>query len=43
MNNKFNIHKLEELGFYVTVVFASIVITLGFLALVGKIVMSIVN
>jgi hypothetical protein len=43
MNNKMNIHKLEKLGFYVTVVFASIVITLGFLALVGKVVMSIFN
>jgi hypothetical protein len=43
MNNKMNIHKLEKLGFYVTVVFASIVITLGFLALVGKVMMSIFN
>ena len=43
MNNKMNIHKLEKIGFYVTVVFASIVITLGFLALVGKVVMSIFN
>jgi hypothetical protein len=38
-NNR--LHQIENMGFYVTIAFASIVITLGFLALVGKIVMSI--
>jgi hypothetical protein len=38
MRNK-RLHQIENIGFYVAIVFASIVITLGFLALVGKIVM----
>jgi hypothetical protein len=40
MRNK-RLSKIEDIGFYVAIVFASIVITLGFLALVGKIVMNI--
>jgi hypothetical protein len=38
-NNR--LHQIENIGFYVTIVFASIVITLGFLALIGKVVMNI--
>ena len=38
-NNRLN--KIEDIGFYVAIVFASIVITLGFIALIGKVVMSI--
>ena len=40
MRNK-RLHQIESIGYYMTIGFASIVITLGFLALVGKIVMSI--
>jgi hypothetical protein len=38
-NNRLN--KIESIGFYVAIGFASIVITLGFIALIGKVVMSI--
>ena len=38
-NNRLN--KIEDIGFYVAIGFASIVITLGFIALIGKVVMSI--
>jgi hypothetical protein len=38
MRNK-RLHQIENIGFYVAIVFASIAITLSFLALVGKIVM----
>ena len=38
-NNRLN--QIEDIGFYVAIGFASIVITLGFIALVGKVVMSI--
>ena len=38
-NNRLS--RIEDIGYYVTIVFASIVITLGFIALIGKVVMSI--
>ena len=40
MRNK-RLHQIEDIGFYVAIGFASIVITLGFIALIGKVVMSI--
>jgi hypothetical protein len=38
-NNR--LHQIENIGFYVTMTFVSIVIVLSFLALVGKVIMSI--
>lgn len=38
-NNRLN--RIEDIGFYVAIGLASIVITLGFLALVSKVVMNI--
>jgi hypothetical protein len=40
MRNK-RLHQIENIGYYVAIGFTSIVITLGFLALVGKVVMGI--
>ena len=39
--NRNKLSRIEDIGFYVAIGFASIVITLGFIALVGKVVMSI--